>query len=168
MATASRPGMKEGAAATAAFRKIRDQEKVGGNSCLDHRSEQRPGGGNIRQVHYFPMTSLKVAPNAARTALTRNSAGKKSLQTSTRQLLSSGLRLSARRKKQPRLTQCDGNNRPAARPGVRPHQPTSDRGGVRKVKSAAGGEGVENKGGDCWEPRRAASITSCYLFCSKC
>lgn len=65
------PRPDEGAAVRAASRKTREiRGKFGGNSCLDHPSEECPGGGNILQVHYFTMTSLKYAPDGARTTLT--------------------------------------------------------------------------------------------------
>lgn len=66
------PRLYEGAAVEAGLLGKKNREirgKFGGNSCLNHPSEECPGGGNILQVHYFTMTSLKYAPDGARTTL---------------------------------------------------------------------------------------------------
>lgn len=89
--------MYEGAAVEAASRKNREiRGKFGGNSCLNHPSQECPGGGNILQVHYFTMTSLKYAPDEARTTLTNyqkalGRGGGRFLQNRNNQLLFFGL-----------------------------------------------------------------------------
>lgn len=154
------PRLYEGAVVKAAFRKNREiRGKFGGNSCLTHPSEERPGGGNILQVHYFTMTSLKYAPDGARTTLTNyqkalgqevgGGGDPEKIETTSFSSLAFSTRGrggNSGGKNNSGVTQCDGNNNPEGRPGVKPHQPTSDRGDTRPrevVKSSQLQEGKE-------------------------